>query len=298
MKTYNLVHICIKSEDELMHRDEEDYRCGISKMAYAALRTESHIYAYAFMSTHVHVVVQSSDCPKFISLYRSAYTRWFNHKYCRAGRLGERYYHTEYLETPYRILYAVNYVLRNPVHHLVSDSALGYEFCSARYVFAGDFRSGDLPCKRRTTPFLSTKITLPESFSLNEKGMISPESFLEIKAVENLYGTVKSFMYYINRPSFKDLGNPQDTGENPLTIDMIEPSFNIEELRENEQKRSVKGYAKDIDVCRIIDKECLQGKSYTRISGQEKTMIANILLRRFKGYISIKQINRCLFSRE
>ena len=297
MKTYNLVHVCIKSEGELMHREEEDYRCGISKMAFAAFRTESHIYAYAFMSTHIHIIVQTSDCPKFISLYRSAYTRWFNHKYCRTGRLGERYYHTEHLETPYRILYAVNYVLRNPVHHLVSDSALGYEFCSARYIFAGDFRFRDLPCARRTTHFLSTKITLPESFCLNENGMISPESFLEIKAVENLYGTVKSFMYYLNRPSFKDLGKSPDTGEKPLTIDMIEPSFNIEELRENEQKRSVKGYAKDIDICRIIDKECLPGKSYTRITEQERIRITNTLLRRFNGCISIKQINRCLSSR-
>ncbi len=116
MKTYTLVHICVKSENGLMHREEEDYRCGISKMALAAFRTESHIYAYAFMSTHVHIIVQSSDCSKFILFYRSAYTRWFNHKYGRTGRLGERYYHSVVLETPYRILNAVNYVLKYPVH--------------------------------------------------------------------------------------------------------------------------------------------------------------------------------------
>ena len=294
MKTYNLVHICIKSEVGLMHREEEDYRCGISKMALAAFRTESHIYAYAFMSTHVHIIVQSSDCSKFILLYRSAYTRWFNHKYGRTGRLGERYYHTVPLETPYRILHAVNYVLRNPVHHLVCDSALGYEFSSARYVFAQDFSARELPGSRRTTPFMSRKITLPSSFQLNDKGMISPESFLEIKAVENLYGTVKSFMYYINRSSFRDLDKPSSENEKPVTIDVIEPSFNIEELQDNERKRSVKDYVKDIEICRIIDKECLKDLTYARITDRDKVRITNFLLRRFNGFISLKQIQRCL----
>jgi hypothetical protein len=294
MKTYTLVHVCIKSENGLIHRDEEDYRCGISKMALAAFRTESHIYAYAFMSTHVHIIVQSSDCSKFILLYRSAYTRWFNHKYGRTGRLGERYYHTVPLETPYRILHAVNYVLRNPVHHLVCDSALGYEFNSARYVFAQDFSVRELPGSRRTTPFLSRKITLPSSFQLNDKGMISPESFLEIKSVENLYGTVKSFMYYINRSSFRDLDKPSSEEEKPVTIDVIEPSFSIEELQDNERKRSVKDYVKDIDICRIIDKECLKGLTYARITERDRVRITNILLRRFNGFISLKQIQRCL----
>ena len=294
MKTYTLVHICVKSENGLMHREEEDYRCGISKMALAAFRTESHIYAYAFMSTHVHIIVQSSDCSKFISFYRSAYTRWFNHKYGRTGRLGERYYHTVLLETPYRILNAVNYVLRNPVHHLVSDSALGYEFSSARYLFAKDFSARELPGNRRTTSFLSRKITLPSSFQLNDKGMISPESFLEIKAVENLYGTVKSFMYYINRSSFKDLDKPASENEKPMTIDVIEPSFNLEELQDNERKRSVKDYVKDIEICRIIDKECLKEASYASITERDRIRITNFLLRRFNGYISTKQIQRCL----
>ena len=124
--------------------------------------------------------------------------------------------------------------------------------------------------------------------------MISPESFLEIKAVENLYGTVKSFMYYINRSSFKDLDKLSSENEKPVTIDVIEPSFNIEELQDNDRKRSVKDYVKDIEICRIIDNECLKGVPYTRITEQDRVRITNFLLRRFNGYISVTQIRRCL----
>ena len=294
MKTNELIHICVKSDDEVMHRDEEDYRCGISKMALAAFRTGTQIYAYAFMSTHVHIVVLSAEYSRFILIYRSAYTRWFNHKYHREGRLGERYFHIEHLGTFDRTLRAVNYVLRNPVHHLVSDTAIGYEFCSARFVFAEDFNTKEISSDRRTSTYFSSKITLPQTLRLNENGMISPESFLETRAVENLYATAKNFMYQINKPSFRDLEKPEDKDANPLTMDMIEPSYNIEELQQNERKRSVKEYVKDIEVCRIIDRECLSGKTYTQISDSDRNRIANILLCRFRGGANMKQIKRCL----
>ena len=292
MKKYDLLHICIKSENELMHREEEDYRSGISKMALAAYRTGTHIFAYAFMSTHVHLVVQSPDVSRFVSNYRNAYTRWFNIKYSRKGRLGERYFHTELLDTLYRILHAVNYVLRNPVHHLVTDTAIGYEFCSARYVFSSDFCLNEGRYRKSRSVFCSKNRSLPDSLWLNEQGMISPKSFLEIPFVERLYMTVKNFMFYINRPSYSDLDKPNH-GEKPLDISHIEPSYNIEELQQNEHKRSVKEFTSDMDICRIIDKELLKGRTYAQLTDLEKKRIANLISRRLPR-CPLKQIYRCL----
>lgn len=292
MEKYDLLHICIKSEDELMHREEEDYRSGISKMALAAYRTGTRIFAYAFMSTHIHIIVQSPDVSRFISNFRNSYTKWFNCKYRRTGRLGERYFYTVSLDSLYRILHAVNYVLRNPVHHLVTDTAIGYEFCSARYVFASDFCLNEGRFKRVRSALYSKNVHLPDSFWLNEQGMISPKSFLEIPFVERLYMTVKNFMFYINRPSYSDSDKP-NAGEKPLGISQIESSYNIEDLQQNERKRSVKEFTSDMDICRIIDKELLKGRTYARLTDQEKKRIAYQVSRRLPR-CPLKQIYRCL----
>lgn len=292
MENFNLVHICIKSENELMHRDEEDYRSGISKMALAAYHTGTHIFAYALMSTHIHIVAQSADISRFVSNYRNAYTRWFNVKYRRNGRLGERYFHTEHLDTLYRTLHAVNYVLRNPVHHLVTDTAMGYEFCSARYIFASDFCMDEGGTGKARSAFCSKNTSLPDSFWLNRQGMISPKSFLEISAVERLYMTPKNFLFCINRPSYADLDKP-DGDEKPLNIGQIEPSFDIVELQQNERRRSVKEYTKDIDICRLIDKEILAGRTYAELSALEKKRVA-AQVSRLLPRCPLKQICRCL----
>lgn len=261
-------------------------------MALAAHKTGTHIFAYAFMSTHVHMVVQSPDSSKFVSTYRNAYTRWFNFKYGRKGRLGERYFHTVTLNSFYRILHAINYVLRNPVHHLVTDTAIGYEFCSARYVFSSDFCLNEVKSERTRSAFYSKNVSLPVSFWLNDKGMISPELFLEIPAVEKLYMTAKNYMFYINRPSYADM-DKANTNEKALDVSQIESSYDIEDLQQNERRRSVKECTGDMDVCKLIDKELLTGRSYTQLSDEEKKRIAYLVSRRLPR-CPLKQIYRCL----
>lgn len=290
MNTSNLIHICIKSETEVMHREEDDYRCGISKMALVASRTGTIIYAYAFMSTHIHIVAETRNVSRFVSNFKNAYTRWFNHKYCRVGRLGEKRCHIEYLDNPNRALRAINYVLRNPVHHLVCDTALGYEFCSARYVFQGTICRGDATVSRRTSRYYPSRHPLPGNMYLNEQGMISPECFLDRATVERIYISPRKFLFHINRPSFRDLA---EDGERPLSIGDIEPGANLEEIRKNEMERSVKGNTTDIDVCRIIDKEILTDRTYAQLSIQERTDVARQLARR-PDILSQKQIFRCL----
>ncbi len=290
MNTSNLIHICIKSEVEVMHREEDDYRCGISKMALAASRTGTIIYAFAFMSTHIHIVAETRDVSRFVSNFKNAYTRWFNHKYCRTGSLGEKSCHIEYLDNLNRALRAINYVLRNPVHHLVCDTALGYEFCSARYVFQDTICRGDSAVSRRTSRYYPSRRPLPKNMYLNEQGMISPECFLDTAAVERIYISPKKFLFHINSSSFRDL---VEDGEKPLSIGDVEPGVNLEELRKNEMERSVKGNTTDIDVCRIIDKEILTDRTYAQLSLPERKDIARRLARR-PDILSQKQICRCL----
>ena len=83
--------MCLSGKDEIMFRTDEDYRRAINCLVLAAYKTESSILAYAFMSTHVHLCIKTSNPYKVMTIYRYAYTRYFNNKYHRRGKLGDRY---------------------------------------------------------------------------------------------------------------------------------------------------------------------------------------------------------------
>ena len=294
--TTSLFHLCVKSNGEVMFRDDDDYRCGISKMAMAAIKTKTRIYAYAFMSTHMHIVALTDDTSRFMSVFRNSYTKRFNHKYMRSGKLGDKGYYAEPLDTLNRTLSAVNYVLRNPVHHSVSDTALGYEYCSARYLFEGDVAHPEntLPKKSKYIPRHTPN---HKQLRSNPSGMISPSSFLDISAVEQIYMTPKNFLFYINRPSYRDLEkvSMQENEQRRITIADIEPYENIDELQKNERQRSTKGSLTDQQLCSIIDLKAQNNfkKAYTQLSAAEKRQIATDLLK-LPIRPTKEQIIRCL----
>lgn len=289
-----LVHICIKSDAELLHRLDEDYRCSITKMALAAYRTGADIYAYSVMSNHIHIVGGFPDLGKFVSSYRNAYSKWFNHKYKRSGMLGERYVFVDILEGLDRKLRAVNYVLRNPVHHSVSDTSFSYDYCSARYVFRSEMHFRDDRSVKRICLYMPRCRTLPEELSLGEGGMVSPISFLNVEAVENLYLSVKNFLYMINRPAYSDLGKQDDDGNRQISLGDLEHTEDIELLYQNERRRSTSGLLSDLDVCGMIEDLLPVGITYCQLCDSEKARLACQILK--KRFVPKAQLQRCLAS--
>jgi hypothetical protein len=100
-------------------------------------------------------------------------------------------------------------------------------------------------------------------------------------------------LFHINRPSFADLEKSAGNGEKVLSICDIEPAISLEEIQNNERKRSVQGLTTDMDICRIIDKEILQDRTYAQLSSQEKKEVAWRVSRKIHGFTN-KQIARCL----
>lgn len=85
-KTY---HLCISAGDEVMFRDLEDYHRGFNCFALALYKTGSTGLAESIMSTHSHSLVQTTDPKAFMFNFRNPYSKYFNRKYGRTGKLGE-----------------------------------------------------------------------------------------------------------------------------------------------------------------------------------------------------------------
>ena len=86
-KTY---HICLSSHDEVMFRSEADLIRGFNSLAVAVLETDSRLLSEGFMSTHFHGLIQTDNSAETMHRARYAYARYFNSKYRRSGRLGEK----------------------------------------------------------------------------------------------------------------------------------------------------------------------------------------------------------------
>lgn len=74
-----------------MFRDEEDHGMMLNLMALRAFSADTEILVDAEMSTHVHQNVFTDRPMEYASALRMSYTKYFNRKYGRDGRMGEKY---------------------------------------------------------------------------------------------------------------------------------------------------------------------------------------------------------------
>ena len=83
-------HICVSGGDEVICRSDADYRHAFNCLALACHESESSLLAESIMSTHSHMCART-DVPKLlVNKFRYSYARYFNNKYRRRGRLGEK----------------------------------------------------------------------------------------------------------------------------------------------------------------------------------------------------------------
>lgn len=297
-------HICFTSHQEVLFRDEEDHGMMLNLMALRAYACDSEILVEAEMSTHVHQNIFSSRPMEYASTLRMSYTKYFNHKYDRKGRFGEKFTFLLKVEGFNHQVVLQNYVLRNGLHHQAAATALGYKYCTARELFVEDIGLSSEKAANYSradiASFLPRHAEFPDEFQMNEEGVFVRRSFMEIRRAEHFYGTPRNYLYQMNRLSDEEWTRSQETDHTgkPITLDMLEPGYEsiIAQLFKNESGRNFsRTHLQDMDVCRLIDKDILPGYSVTSIyqlTGTQKQRIARQLYHEF--HLPEAQIRRCL----
>ena len=300
-KTY---HLCLSAGNEIMFRDLEDYYRGFNCFAIALYKTNSTGLVESFMSTHMHVLVQTDSPRDFMMCFRMLYTLYFNKKYGRSGRLGEKLHFTMEVVGYHHLLAAMSYILRNALHHGVAPIPYAYPHCSANAIFMremGKQPEENLLPQKSYYKFLGRAAEYPDSYKMNKSGVFLRESVLDIPQVENLFVTPRMFNFYMSRKSSEEWEAEQgkDQNNSPLiNIRSIEYGVNtdsIEKLLLFENGKADYRKLSDIDICTEIDRNILPkyGKtSVYQLSSEEKTHIANYLYNTL--HLNSAQIRRCL----
>lgn len=301
-KTY---HLCLSGKHEVMFRCEEDFIRGINCLCLAAIKTRSSLLAYTFMSNHVHICVRTDCLKKFMAAFWYPYNRYFNAKYGRSGRLGEKTFFQMEIVGLYHLLTCIAYVLRNPMHHGITGTPFGYQYTSIRSLFPKDFGWEDDMSDNLHGKYayhhLPSHCSLPDGIRMTRNGMIHPRCVIDFADLEHQFSTARTFLYYMNRLSGKKWEKEQSqdtTSLPPITLDTIEKGIVYQDIRKmlvNEHGRSNYNAVSDETLCQEIDMVILPSlgkKSIYRLSYEAKKQIARHLIGRHRA--PMEQIARCL----
>lgn len=300
-KTY---HLCLSAGNETLFRDEEDYNRGFNSLALALYKTNSTGLVESFQSTHFHLVVQSENPADMMYAMRQSYSKYFNRRYQRSGRLGEKHHFQLEISGLHHHLAAMTYVLRNALHHGLVPIPYAYPHCTVNAIFRKEMGKTHIEKELSQNSFyrfVGRKAEWPSHYRMNDKGLFLRESVLDIVQVENMYATPRAFNYYMSRKSGEEWEKEQEKdniGASPIRLEDIEQGINgqtKEKMLIYESGRSDYRKISDIDICHEIDRNIIPkyGKaSVYHLSRTEKEQIGEFLFRTFR--IGEAQIRRCL----
>lgn len=258
----NTYHLCLSSHDEVMCRSKEDLIIGFNCLAVAVLETGSRLLADGHMTNHFHTCLCTDSPEEVMRQRRYAYSRYFNAKYSRKGRMGERLAFISQIEGARHTTACISYVGRQGLHHGISETAFGYEHCSANAIFRKELgKNNDIvlmpSCYRNR--YLPERSRIPSKFRMNSDGLLLREDIIDVGYVEEIFHTPQGYLYHMNRKSdnkWKEEQKEDENGYPPITLQSIEPEslhLDIKELRNNEYGRKDFSRMSDIELCAMID---------------------------------------------
>jgi hypothetical protein len=265
MKKTAIYHVCLSSHNEVFFRSEADLRMGFNCLAAAILSTESRLFADGFMTTHYHVLLQTSSLKEVLFRTRNAYSRYFNTKYSRTGRLGESHFFNLTIEGLNHTIAALNYVIRQGLHHGLSTTPFGYPFCSANSYFRQDLGKVTTPALLPDWlryKYLPSNVKIPVEYRMSSDGQLLREDILDTSWVEQNYITPRNFLFQMNRIADENdtLTQQKENKLPPVTIETIEagvPDFVLTEAKSCEYGKVNRSHMTDLELCSLIDRTIL-----------------------------------------
>lgn len=312
-------HISFSSHQEVLCRCEDDLNYLFNCFAIACMETESRALADTEMTTHAHFGTLTDNPDEVFRRIRYSYTRYFNFKYGRRGSIGENKPFVLSTEGIQHTQVMISYVLRQALHHGLSDTPFGYPYGSVNVIFKkalGKNIEPKLLSERQWYKYLpKTQRKFPENYRMDENGLLFREDVIDTSYVEEIYISPRTFLYHMNRYSNDNWKIEQEKDGNGLKpismIDIEPPCFHsdIPSFLINESSRSFRPGISDLELCWIIDNSLIPTMarpSIYSLSDSEKNNIGNQIYFDIKngktskiighnaGLPDLKQIKRCL----
>lgn len=194
-------HICTEGlEDDLIFKSAGDFVYGMHGVPVCALTSGVSILCFCLMDNHVHFIVNGTeaDGERFI--------RQYLRRLSRLVRIPVEKASMKLIDDDEYLRQAVGYVLRNPVKaynvmpaaYPWGSGALYFDDCviAARH---SDYDTVSAIGVVKMRKLLCSRVRLPDDYKVSPDGMVCPECYVYISAVEELYSNRPArMMYYLS----------------------------------------------------------------------------------------------------
>ena len=113
-----LYHVIARgNQRQAIFLDEKDFRTYLSFLAEYKTKYSFHLYAYALIKNHLHLLMAVEETPlsKIMQILQFRYTRYFNKRYRKVGHLFQGRYKAILCDKDAYLLELVRYIHLNPV---------------------------------------------------------------------------------------------------------------------------------------------------------------------------------------
>jgi hypothetical protein len=209
--------------DRLWFQDDDDFKVGMNGVAVIAHLLSMDVLSFILMSNHVHFVLCGThdEAELFINEYKRHHSAYLQRKYGFKEYLRRNDVDIQRVGVEDESLErAIAYVQMNSVAANICLHPTGYAWGTGNAFFtltpAHGRRIGSMS-RRSQIKCLKSNIVLPEYLRVSD-GFVLPESFVQVRFVEDIYRTPARFNYFLvnsskakkrmetnpDIPSFKD----------------------------------------------------------------------------------------------
>lgn len=239
--------------DRLWFKDEGDFKVGMNYVAILAALFNFEVIAFVLMSNHVHFILRCDrqTAEFFCNAFKQKYSQYYQRKYSTRELLRDNNIDVrEVTIGDESFERAVAYVLMNPVAANVCLDVSGYMWGTGELYF----RNFQLPQTRigsfggnEKRLFLHSRAGIPDNYRVDDRGFISPASYVPIAFVESVFKTPRRMNYFLmnsskakrlnEAPSFSD--QMISTGRQSLCVSLFR-SARLSDLNGNQKSEIFK----------------------------------------------------------
>lgn len=193
--------------NRLWFKDEDDFKVGMNYVAVLASSLYVDIMAFVLMSNHVHFVLYSEkgQAGAFINQFKRKYAQFFSWKYqskellrSNGVDIQEIFIGDESFER------SVAYVQMNPVGANICIDPSGYPWGTGALFFREEPLYGkrvEELSGKALKRLLHSHCSLPGDYRIDQRGFVSPASYVRIAFVESVFRSAKRMNYFLKSSS-------------------------------------------------------------------------------------------------
>lgn len=254
MKEYH--HVCSRGlEKNDLFVSERDFIQGINDVGLCILKYDIRILALCLMSNHFHFITEGTyeQTAAFAEEYKR---RIAMRKRINGGEvksMTNAAIQINVIDSHEYLMNAIAYVLRNPLAARIMVMPYHYKWSSAGLYYRvnsevmGEKLNG--MSLRKQMKILQSKQPVPDHYSVDDKGMILMECFIDTRQVEEIFGHPSKLMFSLARKletevelkfGLADKVSVSDEELKTLTNALIKEEFGVRNLSQLSSEQRIR----------------------------------------------------------